>query len=659
MEPKPVLLVGIDQEGKCELNPQGLEILKGIPEGVCVVTVAGLYRTGKSYLLNRLMSKQHGFEIGPSVNPCTKGIWIWGEPIMSREGKKVLLIDTEGLGSFHRDQTVDMTIFTLAVLLSSTFVYNCMGAIDEQTLEELSLVCKLSQHVHASSNSRSDFAKYFPSFVWAIRDFSLKLADDCGEPISPNQYLENSLESVEGDSQEAVAKNEIRKTLKEFFRERECFTFIRPVNQEKKLRNIQEVPYEELREEFRTQVETFVQRVLGKAKVKSIDGIELNGKALAQLLVGYVEAINNDAVPTISTLWERTLDSQLKDSNKLASHAYKEQIELIRSSIPLSEEELRQRESQARKDSVAIIENTPVIHSLRSEMLKFREKFLKQCNKDLKKLLLESSNLSKTQVSQRCKQEFENLEAKVLKSEEFRWVPEEFARIYEKVKSVEGPCAGEVLASYYSKEGSKLIHQILTQTERVHKTQVKELRSMLDQERRSNQSKLESLRAPQEPSSNTELKEYLEQVVSEFRNVRSAKVNLEKQYEYEMKITNLERNAQKQISEAKRISDQAISQLKRSYEKELENLREDKAALELRLKDMSKEILQRDMQNKLLNEKLKGKRNERKIQMEHSEMLCSVSDLIVKFLRKLETGKGDLTEQIDDLQEKTGRFNKS
>jgi hypothetical protein len=38
-----------------------------------VVTVAGMYRTGKSYLLNRIiLDRKNGFGVGPTVNACTK-----------------------------------------------------------------------------------------------------------------------------------------------------------------------------------------------------------------------------------------------------------------------------------------------------------------------------------------------------------------------------------------------------------------------------------------------------------------------------------------------------------------------------------------------------------------------------------------------------------
>jgi len=46
-----------------------------------VVSVAGLYRTGKSFLLNNvILDKKNIFGVGPTVNPCTKGLWLWAEP---------------------------------------------------------------------------------------------------------------------------------------------------------------------------------------------------------------------------------------------------------------------------------------------------------------------------------------------------------------------------------------------------------------------------------------------------------------------------------------------------------------------------------------------------------------------------------------------------
>ena len=61
-----------------------LEKLKGKKIGV--VCVVGKYRTGKSYLINKVIldrGQGKGFTVGPTVNPCTKGLWIWDQTIKS------------------------------------------------------------------------------------------------------------------------------------------------------------------------------------------------------------------------------------------------------------------------------------------------------------------------------------------------------------------------------------------------------------------------------------------------------------------------------------------------------------------------------------------------------------------------------------------------
>ena len=98
-----------------------------------------MYRTGKSYLLNRmLLDRSNGFGVGPTINACTKGLWIWNEVVSGTtpdgDPISVLVVDTEGLGAFDVTQNHDVRIFTLAILLSSYFLYNSMGSIDETSL---------------------------------------------------------------------------------------------------------------------------------------------------------------------------------------------------------------------------------------------------------------------------------------------------------------------------------------------------------------------------------------------------------------------------------------------------------------------------------------------------------------------------------------------
>lgn len=115
------------------LTEDAISFLRKINGPIGLVAVAGMYRTGKSYLLNRmLLNRSSGFGVGPSINPCTKvrlmtfniqGLWVWGKPIagFTPEGEpiNVLIVDTEGLGALDEDSNHDVRIFSLAILLSS------------------------------------------------------------------------------------------------------------------------------------------------------------------------------------------------------------------------------------------------------------------------------------------------------------------------------------------------------------------------------------------------------------------------------------------------------------------------------------------------------------------------------------------------------------
>ena len=56
----------------------------------------------------------------------------------------IILMDTEGLGSTERTTNIDMRIFTLSVMLASTFVYNQIGPISEVALEEMGVVAGMA-----------------------------------------------------------------------------------------------------------------------------------------------------------------------------------------------------------------------------------------------------------------------------------------------------------------------------------------------------------------------------------------------------------------------------------------------------------------------------------------------------------------------------------
>lgn len=211
-----------------------------------------------------ILDRQNGFGVGSTINACTKGLWIWKKPLrgFTTEGESinVLVVDTEGLGALDEDSNHDVRVFSLAILLSSFFVYNSVGSIDENALQNLSLVINLTKHIQLKSGAASDdidpeeYSSVFPSFMWVVRDFSLQLVDPEGEQITSKEYLEKALNQQRGFSESVEHKNRIRRLLKSFFSERDCCTMVRPLTNEDDLQNLEQKDLSDLRPEFMEQV---------------------------------------------------------------------------------------------------------------------------------------------------------------------------------------------------------------------------------------------------------------------------------------------------------------------------------------------------------------------------------------------------------------------
>ncbi|XP_015264876.1 PREDICTED: guanylate-binding protein 2-like isoform X3 [Gekko japonicus] len=216
--PAPMCL--IENKGKnLTVCPEALQVLSKINQPVAVVAIAGLYRTGKSYLMNRLAGENKGFLLGPTVQATTKGIWMWCVPYPGRPDQTLVLLDTEGLGDAKKGDTQnDSWIFALAVLLSSTLVYNSMGTIDQHAMDQLHYVTELTNCIKSKSSPRgspeensevledsADYVRFFPSFIWAMRDFTLQLELN-GQPCTEDEYLEDVLKLKKGPEDKVLAK---------------------------------------------------------------------------------------------------------------------------------------------------------------------------------------------------------------------------------------------------------------------------------------------------------------------------------------------------------------------------------------------------------------------------------------------------------------------
>lgn len=69
---------------------------------------------------------------------------MWNKLVPLSQDVDALLLDTEGLNSTDRTLDIDIKIFSLSILLSSIFVFNQIGHITEQSIEDLSVVLQLT-----------------------------------------------------------------------------------------------------------------------------------------------------------------------------------------------------------------------------------------------------------------------------------------------------------------------------------------------------------------------------------------------------------------------------------------------------------------------------------------------------------------------------------
>jgi len=337
-----------DETKEFELNEEGLESIlnheKAKDKPVVVVSIAGDFRKGKSFMLNFFLrylkaaeqGKQDdwlsdkdeplkGFSWRCGMKRDTSGILMWSEPfnLTLSNGKEiaVLLMDTQGCFDSEHTFKDTATVFALSTMLSSIQVYNLMHNLQEDNLQFLQVYTEYGK-LALENTKRSPFQK----LIFLIRDWSFPY--DCPYGFSGGKKLLD--ERLEERAEQAPQLKTLRKNLKECFQEISCCLMPHPgtkvaINPNFKGR------ISEMEEDFVQHLEQFIPSLLDvkKIPIKEIAGLQVTGNELIQYFKVYFNTFKDNEIPEPKSIMEATSEANNHIAVQSAKNLYIKEMEEI------------------------------------------------------------------------------------------------------------------------------------------------------------------------------------------------------------------------------------------------------------------------------------------------------------------------------------------
>uniref|UniRef100_A0A8D0CCV9 Atlastin GTPase 2 n=1 Tax=Salvator merianae TaxID=96440 RepID=A0A8D0CCV9_SALMN len=306
-KPCPVqIVVAHEDDHNFELDKEALErilLQEHIRDlNIVVVSVAGAFRKGKSFLLDFMLRYMYNKEslswIGGNNEPLTgftwrggceretTGIQVWSEVfvIPKPDGTKVavLLMDTQG--AFDSQSTIKdcATVFALSTMTSSVQVYNLSQNIQEDDLQHLQ------------------------TLMFLIRDWSYPYEHPYGL-TGGRQFLEKRLQVKQHQHEEL---QNVRKHIHSCFSNLGCFLLPHPglrvatnPNFDGRLNDIDE--------DFKRELRNLVPLLLAPENLveKEISGSKVTCRDLVQYFKAYIKIYQGEELPHPKSMLQATAEA--------------------------------------------------------------------------------------------------------------------------------------------------------------------------------------------------------------------------------------------------------------------------------------------------------------------------------------------------------------
>uniref|UniRef100_A0A3Q1GLW6 Atlastin GTPase 2 n=1 Tax=Acanthochromis polyacanthus TaxID=80966 RepID=A0A3Q1GLW6_9TELE len=332
---------------------------------VVVVSVAGAFRKGKSFLLDfmlRYMYKQSDSWIGGEEEPLTgftwrggceretTGILAWSEVFVVNkpDGSKVavLLIDTQG--AFDSQSTIKdcATLFALSTMTSSVQVYNLSQNVQEDDLQHLQLFTEYGRLA-----MEEVYEKPFQTLMFLIRDWSYPYEHSYGLE-GGQSFLEKRLQVKQNQHEEL---QNVRKHIHSCFSNISCFLLPHPglkvatnPHFDGRLRDIDE--------EFKTELVNLVPTLLSPENLveKEIGGVKITCRDLLHYFKAYMKIYQGEELPHPKSMLQATAEANNLAAVAGAKEAYNKSMEQVCGGDKpyISPAELERRHAELRQASV-------------------------------------------------------------------------------------------------------------------------------------------------------------------------------------------------------------------------------------------------------------------------------------------------------------------
>jgi len=331
---------------------------------VCIVTVAGAMRTGKSFLLDQMLNylrQKHGegelsskgFPWRGGMNRYTSGVHIWNEPFIvndtSDNGMAVFLMDTQGTFDYKSTVKENMTVFALSTMTSSLLMYNLTHVIREDHLQHLQLFTEYGRLALKQSGTIP-----FQKLQFLVRDWHYPHDAPFG-PEGGQIVLDRLLQTTEEQPEEI---RKLREHIVSSFTDIDCFLFPYPgpkVAEDPAFLGSQE----DMDPRFSSYLNTFISNSLSPENLvaKQIAGKTVKSREMVDYFQKYLEIFNGDEIPEPKSIFDTTAEVTNLHALNEAKEKYLENMGAVKqntASQAIVDVELIKRHEHCMEDSLQI-----------------------------------------------------------------------------------------------------------------------------------------------------------------------------------------------------------------------------------------------------------------------------------------------------------------